>query len=233
MIIDIHEIGLERNKIVVIDDAIPAPDEVLDLAARKNFAPVTTSSYPGIRSELSSRLDNERAYVETLRTLASPILNDIFSIANFRISAAELSLMTLPAFAAHPMTRIPHYDEVSQTQYALLHFLAPTTQGGTAFYRHKRTSFERISAERKSNFFEGLRADYEAFGEPEPRYMAGSSNSFEQTAYFEGRYNRILIYSGALLHTAQVPADFAYSANPSLGRLTANLFLVAAPIIIV
>lgn len=229
MKIEIHEIGLEGNKVVMIDDALPRPEDVRELAAGQTFAPVTTSSYPGVRRELSSRVERERAYVEALRALVKPVMQDVFDMADFRIATADLSLMTLPAFQAHPMTRIPHYDEIRHIKYALLHFLAPVAQGGTAFYRHRRTGFERISPDRKDAFFEGLRADLLAYGEPAPRFMSGSDNSFEQTACFEGRCNRLLIYSGALLHTAQVPADFTYSADPAKGRLTANLFLVPAP----
>ena len=226
MKIDVQEIGNERNRVVVIDDAVPHAESLIDVAATRAFDPVTGNSYPGHRHLISQNSRPEWDYITYLLKGYGGVMGDAFGFSEFRISAVHFSLMTRRPAEAHPMTRIPHYDEIATTKYALLHFLTPEPQGGTAFYRHRRTGFERISIERKDAFHQGLRDDFDAYGEPPARFMDGDTEAYEQTAYIEGRFNRLLIYSGALLHSAQVPEDFAYSPDPRIGRLTTNLFIV-------
>lgn len=227
MKISIQELGNEHNKIIVIDKAVPAIEGLITMASIGTpFSDVVKNSYPGIRRSLNPNIEAERDYVNFLSKLAGPVMHEAFGTKRFSVDHASLSLMTKRSYEANPLTRIPHYDEIKKTKYALLHFLSPRTQGGTGFYRHKRTGFEKITPERKDDFHEGLRQDWAAYGDPEQAYMSGSNQTYEQTGYFDGHFNRVLIYSGALLHTAQVPSDFAYSADPRKGRLTANLFLV-------
>jgi hypothetical protein len=228
MKIRVNEIGQERNRVVVIDDIFPQASRLPELAARRAFADVTESSYPGLRYQLSAQTLPEWNYVLNVLSTISPVLGDAFGLKGFTISYAGFSLMTKRAGQAHPLTRIPHYDEITEGKYAVLHFLTASAQGGTGFYRHKRTGFERISPERKVAFHQGLRDDFEAYGEPPVAFINGSNEAYEQIAAFEGRFNRLLIYSGALLHSAHVPADFQYSPDPQKGRLTTNLFLQSA-----
>jgi hypothetical protein len=226
----IHTIGEELNKVIVIDDAVPAAQGLITMAAQSgSFLDVTRNSYPGLRRSLDPNSEVERDYVNYLCHLAGPVMHDVFGIKRFTVDAASLSLMTKRPLEANPLTRIPHYDELKKPKYALLHFLTLRSQGGTGFYRHRRTGFERISLERKDMFHEGLRQDWAAYGDPEMAYISGSNEAYEQIGYFEGRFNRLLIYSGALLHSAHVPADFDYSADPRRGRLTSNLFLTVTP----
>lgn len=227
MQIGIETIGQEREKVIVIDDLFPFADQLIQVETRRNFALVTGNSYPGDRFLLTAHTQPEWNYVSGLIEYVGPIMHQTFGISRLQMAHASFSLMTRRPEQAHPMTRIPHYDEIQKTQFALLHFLTKSPQGGTAFYRHRRTGFERITTERKAAFHEGLRADWEAFGAPPTAFMSGSNDAYEQTAYFEGRFNRLLIYSGALLHSAQVPDDFSYSSDPAKGRLTANLFVTA------
>mgnify|MGYP000754141965 CR=1 FL=1 len=227
MKIAVHELGEERNKIIVIDNAVPAAEGLIALAAMgPPFADVTNNSYPGKRRLLNPNSEAESDYVNYLCNIAGPAMHDAFGVKSFKVDHASLSLMTKRSFEANPLTRIPHYDEIKRPKYALLHFLTTRPQGGTGFYRHRRTGYELISSERKDAFHEGLRQDWLAFGDPEMAYISGSNDAYEQIGYFEGHFNRLLIYSGALLHSAQVPDNFAYSADPRSGRLTANLFLM-------
>ncbi|EGF91724.1 histidyl-tRNA synthetase, class IIA [Asticcacaulis biprosthecium C19] len=225
MKIQVKDIGIEGHRVVIVDDAVPHAEGLVRVAAARVFAPVSGNSYPGLRHDFTPQSDPEWSYITYILKRYGPIMQDTFGFSAFRLASAAFSLMTRRPHEAHPMTRIPHYDEVGEAKYALLHFLTPQPQGGTAFFRHRRTGFERISAERKAAFHEGLRQDLAAYGEPAPGFMAGSNEAYEQTAYFEGRFNRLLIYSGALLHSAQVPSNFTFSANPAKGRLTTNLFL--------
>jgi len=212
---------------VVIDDVAAEPEALIELAAQQPFPEVLTNSYPGLRRHLSARDPAASTYVEGLRAIASPIVNSVFGAEGFRIVQAAFSLMTKRPQEMHPLVRLPHYDSVNATRFALLHFLAPTPQGGTGFYRQLQTGIEQISQANKTAFEQAILADIASEGEPAPVFMNGSTRAFEQIGFFEGRFNRLLIYSGALLHSAHVPEDFTYSADPRAGRLTTNLFLQA------
>jgi len=37
--------------------------------------------------------------------------------------------------------------------------------------------------------------------------------------------DRLAIYRGSMLHSGIIPPDMAFSADPRLGRLTANIFV--------
>ena len=62
-------------------------------------------------------------------------------------------------------------------------------------------------------------------GLPPAAYISGDTPIYQQTARYEGVYNRALIYRGYTLHSGVIPADLDFSADPSIGRLTANTFL--------
>lgn len=225
MQVRIESIGQEQHKVIVIDNLFPFADQLVQMATHRDFAPVTGNSYPGSRFLLTAETRPEWDYVDGLIECVGPLLYRTFGVRKLKLAHASFSLMTRPPEQAHPMARIPHYDEIQKTQFALLHFLTKPSQGGTAFYRHRRTGFEKITPERKAAFHEALRTDWDAYGDPPPTFMNGNTNAYEQTAFFEGHFNRLLIYSGALLHSAQVPENFNYSSDPKKGRLTANLFV--------
>jgi hypothetical protein len=74
-----------------------------------------------------------------------------------------------------------------------------------------------------------LRQDVGRYGLPSPSYISGSTDIYEQTACFQARANRALIYRGHLLHCADLPANLDYTADPRHARLTVNTFLMGRP----
>lgn len=56
--------------------------------------------------------------------------------------------------------------------------------------------------------------------------MRGSDEIFEQIGSVEAVPDRLIIYHGSLLHSGIVPQGMTFSADPRLGRLTANIFII-------
>ncbi len=222
---EVHSIGAEGCKILVVDNLVPDARPLVDLAAR--MAPFPRPDgilYPGLRRYIGER-DREAAhYVGYVCRKLAPLLRDAFGIEQFRVDNASFSLATRRPEDTVPYMRIPHYDGVDQKAFAILHYLSETPQGGTAFYRHRRTGFECISPDRAAAYQAGALEDFAVYGEPEG-YIGESTQAFERIFNVEGRFNRCLIYTGAMLHSGQLEGTANFSPDPRLGRLTGNIFV--------
>jgi Family of unknown function (DUF6445) len=109
----------------------------------------------------------------------------------------------------------------------VLHYLCQPGDGGTAFYRHRTTGFETISASRLPDYSEFLEAEIARCGAPQADYPRGDTPLFEQTYRVTAAFNRLVIYRGWTLHSGQIPDGHPLPADPRTGRLTINTFLQA------
>lgn len=226
----VHSIGEEGCKILIVDNLVPAARPLVDLAA--SLAPFPKPDgilYPGLRRYITERDREAAAYVAFVCRRLAPLLSDTFDIGEFRVDNASFSLATRRPEETVPYMRIPHYDGVDQKVFALLHYLSATPQGGTAFYRHRRTGFECISPDRATAYQAGARQDFDEYGEP-VGYVGASTEAFERIFEVEGVFNRCLIYSGAMLHSGQLGSGQSgetpnFSSDPRQGRLTGNIFI--------
>lgn len=217
-ITSVELIGTERQPVVVIDDFAPCPDTLVNDAGMLSFAPMGIH-YPGIRANIARRM-----LTPLLVPLASTI-GEVFGYGNTEITDAFYSIVTTAPEALTPIQRIPHFDGVEPNRLALLHYLAPDAPGGTAFYRHRSTGYESVTAARLPSYRAELDADLARAGLPPPAYIDGDTEIFEQIARFEGLFNRAILYRGNSLHCAWLPEGTLFSADPAVGRLTANIFL--------
>jgi hypothetical protein len=218
----LSHLGREGEPLLCIDGLMQHPQALIDYAATSTeFAPVygPTGGYPGIRAP--APLDFVGAVVRAL----DPIVRDAFALGAVRLGRAEcnFSLVTLAADALAPSQRVPHIDTSDPLQFAFLHYLCGPEQGGTAFYRHRATGYEAITAERAARY-EVVRA---AEPEPAPGYIAGDTPEFEQIFAADAALDRLLVYRSRQLHSGLVPAML--DPDPRRGRLTANIFLTYLP----
>ncbi|MEO0786552.1 MAG: DUF6445 family protein, partial [Pseudomonadota bacterium] len=95
--------------------------------------------------------------------------------------------------------------------------------GGTAFYRHRASTFETISQDRHGAYGATLQKEVDAL--PDSGYVDGDTELFEETGRVAARFNRMVIYRGYRLHSGVIPADLTLSSDPREGRLTVNTFL--------
>ena len=217
--VEVTHHGNERQPVVVIDGFADA-ERFRDDAAFLSFAPIGPH-YPGIRATVAP------AMLRDLLARLAPIAADVFGLGRLEIVDAFYSLVTTPPSALTPIQRLPHFDEVSPSRLALLHYLSPDESSGTAFYRHRTTGFESIDAGRLAPYRTALDADLRRHGVPDARYIDGDTPVFARVARHEGRFNRALLYRSNTLHCAALPETLSFSPDPADGRLTVNTFLEA------
>lgn len=219
----LERIGQEGEPVLVIDAVLNRPEALVDYAAGEvSFKPVygPQGGYPGIRAPAPLN------YVETLVRSFSPIVEKAFALDRVRLANAEcnFSLVTLPPDRLAPLQRVPHADTADPLQFAWLHYLCPPRFGGTAFYRHRATGFETLTAERVPAF-EAVRNRELAEGGSGAAYITGDNPHYLQTAAFEARFNRLIVYRSRTLHSGQIGDPEGLSEDPRKGRLTANIFV--------
>ena len=215
-------IGAERQPLLLIDDMLADPEDILRCADAATFAPAfnPAGGYPGLRAAVP------RGYTDAVvQALTGPI-RETFGLGPVRVDKADcaFSIVTLPPDQLVPAQRAPHVDSTDGYQFAILHYLCEPDFGGTAFYRHRATGFETITSERKDAYLavrgeEGWSAGYVEDGEP----------WFERTAEVDAAFNRVIVYRSNVLHSGRILTPHRLSADPRRGRLTANIFVKFCP----
>jgi hypothetical protein len=217
--ISVERIGRESVPVVVIDDFVPRPDLLADDAAMLGFVPMGVH-YPGVRAVVPPAL--VRRFVDPL----APLIAEVFEVRDCSVIDALYSLVTTPPEALSLTQRLPHFDGVEPERLALLHFLGGAAGSGTAFYRHRATGFETVSAARLPRYERMIDNEVRDGAVPDAAYIGGDTDLFEEIGLFEGHYNRALLYPSNALHCARIPDDLNLSDNPATGRLTVNTFLL-------
>jgi Family of unknown function (DUF6445) len=216
----VHYVGAERQPVIQIDEFVPDPQALVDEAASLPYMKIG-AHYPGVRALLPPvRLHG------FMPGIAELVLTTFDCGTALRPIEAYYSVVTTPPGALTPIQRLPHFDGLERERIALLHFLSTDHASGTAFYRHRSTGFETVDAARYPQFTQALENDVARLGLPDSAYISDDTSIYEQTARFEGRFNRALIYRGHALHCAWLPDELSFSADPRQGRLTVNTFLM-------
>jgi Family of unknown function (DUF6445) len=212
--------GTEDEAIVIIDRFVPDPHALREDAAMLAYGAMGVH-YPGIRATVP------HAVAKRMTAAIEALARDVFGAAALDIADAFYSIVTVPPTALTPIQRLPHFDGVEPSRLALLHYLSPDAPGGTAFYRHRKTGFETVTAARLATYREALESELARDGLPAPAYIETDTPLFEQVCRIEGRFNRAILYRGNRLHCAWLPDGTPFATDPAAGRLTTNLFLEA------
>jgi hypothetical protein len=217
--IEIHRHGREQQPVIVIDDYARDPDQLIEEAARERYRPIGPY-YPGVRALAPPAL------AASVRNSLAELIQKTFGVDD-RLNRIEcyFSLITTPPEQLELLQRLPHFDGLGAERIAVLHHLSRAEQGATAFYRHRSTGFESLSAERLPAYNLAVNAEFHRRGVPQSGYIAGDTPIWEQIARYEARFNRLLVYRGATLHAAEVPSGLPLPADPRTGRFSINTFL--------
>lgn len=210
--------GSERQPVVIFDDFVEHPDDLVEDAAFLQFGRLG-EHYPGVRARLPESVTD--AMVEKVGQAAA----DVFGVRAATVMDAFYSLVTVPPGELTPIQRLPHFDGVEGERLALLHYLGRDDRGGTAFYRHRATGFESVDAARLPAYRRALAEELAGGPAPDPAYIAGDTRLFEEVAVHRGLFNRAILYRSNTLHCARLPVDTVLSPDPASGRLTVNVFL--------
>ena len=220
---EIVVVGDERTPVIVIDEPIVTPKELIQYACtRAEFKPDEKVAYPGVRAELP------REYMETLLPDLVTLIYEIYKLPpsyTCDLVLAVFSLITRQPENLAPLQRIPHYDTHSRNYFATVHYLNPGNFAGTGIFRHRPTGYERLSKDRFQEYVRAAESHMKANGLPAAAYISSSDDHYELVAEIKYRPNRLVLYPGNLLHSPLVQAPRDINGDPATGRLTANLFM--------
>jgi hypothetical protein len=216
--IEIARHGREQEPVVVIDDYARDPDQLIEEAAALSYRPIG-AYYPGVRAPAPPAL------VQAIRQSLAGLIRETFGVAD-ELNRIEcyFSLLTTPAEELALIQRLPHFDGLGRERIAILHHLGRGEPSGTAFYRHRSTGFETVTPERLAAYNAAVNAELRRHGPPPPGLIGGDTPMYERIARYEARFNRLLIYRGATLHSAEPPAT-PPPADPRTGRFSINTFI--------
>lgn len=201
-----RELGREGALLLTIDEAHPDPDALCAAARTAQFSASEGDLYPGVRA------DAPAGYAAWLQALLAEHAGATLISTGFAVAVAD------PARLA-PVQRIAHFDTPDPQVLALVHYLARGDHGGTRFYRHRASGFERITADRAPAWRGLLREDAARRGMPPPSYIAGSTPAFDWIDEAPFAFNRVVLYPANMLHAGHI-GDSWRAASPAEGRLT-------------
>ncbi len=164
-----------------------------------------------------------------IQPVLSQVMREVFGFRRgAKVLGASYAIVTTPPGQLTLEQRLPHVDALDPGRMAIVHYLSPDDVDGTAFYRHRATGFETITAARSPAYFAALNTDIAAHGRPEAAYLCGDTPIFEQTSAISARFNSALIYRSRVLHSGAISPGRTFSSDPLTGRLTVTCFLAAA-----
>ncbi len=213
-------IGRENAPLLVIDNLVADPEELVRDAIAKRYA-APHSYYPGLRAK--APLSYQMFVVGELRSL----LCEYFQLeaTTLRFSMCHYSVVTTPPEQLTTLQRIPHVDAHDSRGLASIHYLFKTDLGGTAFYRHRATGFEYVDEARRGAYFRALEQELAGPEAPGPQYIDSDTPLFERVGLQAGVFNRMLIYRRNSLHSGAPARGLPLPADPASGRLSINSFL--------
>ncbi len=214
----ISNFSSQDHCLVTVDGLLAEPEQAISQAILQNFARITPQ-YPGVRAPL------DPAVCTYLLEQLAPLLDQWFAEEATRWEMqAWYSIVTTPPGALAPIQRLPHVDGTDPHQIAMMLYLHRTGHGGTAFFRHRSTGLEALTAADYPRYAEALKADVARSGLPPAAYTTDGAPHFERTHAVPGDFNSAVFYRGNILHSGVIDNAAPLSADPREGRLTINAF---------
>jgi hypothetical protein len=211
---------------VVVDDALIEPERLVAFAIeqRDAFHTVDFNAYPGILLPSPARI--------------SAALDDFFALHLRRFFDARrvvrmhsrLALVTLPPAALQPRQWICHRDSVGidprqSLQASVLYLFRDTTLGGTSFYASNLAPAETARLFHDAGTLGG--DEFSARYGLHAGYLCDSNRYFTRVGGVAAKWNRLIFYDGAQLHSGDIIAPDRLSTDPAIGRLSLNGFFTS------
>lgn len=221
---DIQSVNIGGQNIVFVDNFLQDPQALVEAACQSRFEPSATlaeqKGYPGLRAPAPA------AYTQTLAELLEPLIKVNFQVPEhlgIKVGLSAFSLTTTQPEDLGPLQRTPHFDASTPHCMAALLYLCDKTHGGTGFYRHNATGWQRIAAENRERYLDVYHEEVNR-RVPRARYFDRSDEQFTFLGMIPARVNRLVVYPGSLLHSACVNPARSLLSDPCQGRLTVNTF---------
>jgi hypothetical protein len=203
--------------VTVADSVLLRPRLLAEFALGHEFVEDDRNLYPGVRARVPPEFSRP-LHAWLSRTLHCTGMLDegchIYDDASF-FSIVNRSRATLL-----PLQRIPHYDSTDPGVFAAVIYLFDRAHSGTSFYRHRTTGYEKINVANQENYRTALNRNMKKLGPPAREYTNGSNDLFERTHSVESAFNRMVIYSGNVLHAGDIDGSLFDGNDNSQWRLT-------------
>ena len=211
-----------RAPVVVVDDVLLDPDAVVTWATGQVFQPPRAFPYPGVvrpaPADLSAGFgDFFAVHVREFLGVDSVLAHDL-----------RLSMVTTPPARLDPRQWQCHRDApepgpTSAYVASVLYLFRDPSLGGTSFYvpRQPPEVIDRLMHDSRTLGAEAFAARHGVA----PGYMDGSNAFFERVACVPAAWNRMILYDACCFHSGDIGRPDQLSADPAVGRLTANAFL--------
>lgn len=214
-------LGAEAFALWTVDDCHPDANGLRDFAMQQDFARRDGDYYPGLRAPVPV------GYGDWVLSLLSSII-EIGAANELELLNCTYAIACDDPCNLAPIQLIPHFDSFEGNLIAAVHYLCAPPFAGTAFFRHRRTGFERIDATRLALWQQALSADARQFGLPASSYHGGTTQAFDKIGTAPLRFNRIAAYPANCLHSGMLDAA-QLSQDPAFGRLTITTLAALQP----
>lgn len=213
--------------VIVIDHFYPDVAALRAAACEPSaeFVRDAANFYPGARREAP-------AQYQQFLTRLQPLLQDVYGhtpwggASPWQVLQAAFALTCTPPEKLRPIQMLPHFDTVSPTTLALVHYLVGPEHGGTSFYRHRSSGLSCITEQTLPAYGAALKQQAIAARLHEhPRYQAGDCALFQRIGQVSAAVNRVAIYPAHLLHSGDILQANQLSPDPREGRLTVSCLL--------
>jgi len=211
-------IGAERTQIVQVSDFFKTPELVVVAASSHRYAYINPH-YPGIRASVEPEL-----LAGLCGAVSDLVAKHSGSEKRDWMGQAWYSIVTHPKERLTPIQRLPHFDGFDGAQLAVMIYLNRTKHGGTGFYRHISTGFERVTEARYPAYKTALESGVGKSGLPPARYIEDGAPHFEKVFESSASFNSLILYPGTILHSGVIDNQSNLPANAKTGRLTINGF---------
>ena len=218
----LRHIGTEAQPLLIVDDVLAEPEAMIDAAAEANFYVPPHTNYPGINANLPE------SYYLTIIGALRPALEAAFGLSP-RLPLnyfGFFGLATKAAAEATPAQKAPHVDCYDPRRLALVHYFCDARYDGTGFFKQRATGFESVDQGRAQRYVDTVMAE-RAQPDPDAVFPGESAAHYDLIGKAEMAFNRLIVYRSHVLHTPLLAPEGA-SADPRLGRLTANGFITPA-----
>jgi hypothetical protein len=203
--------------VTVADNVLLRPQQLAEFGLGLAFGEDESNLYPGVRARVPAEF-SQSFHAWLTRTLhATGVLEESSYIYD---DASFFSIVNKSRADLLPLQRIPHYDSTDPTVFAAVIYLFDRANSGTSFYRHRTTGYERIGGDNAGNYRIALSRNMKQFGPPARDYANGSNALFERTHSVDSVFNRIVVYSGNVLHAADIDGSLFSGNDNGRWRLT-------------
>jgi hypothetical protein len=210
-----NSISGTKHKIIIVDHAFNEHDSIVKYANNTAYYQPPGSCgtyYPGHRDEMP----------EPYYNAFSLLLQRVFpKHLKHQVARCWLSKITLAPEQLSPFQTMPHYDSLFDQDMAAIHYLSGEELGGTNFYRYKDTEKIALSIQDEAMIRNMLKKHTES----EFKGYIGDSNSvFEKIHSVTAKPNRVVIYSGNILHSPSITPNVSFDKKSSRCRTSINSF---------